>query len=50
MARRVTTARPPVHTMPPRILIVEDDRAARMGLQELLRQAGYETIVGRRFP
>ncbi len=31
--------------MPPRILIVEDDRAARMGLQELLRQAGYETIV-----
>jgi CheY-like chemotaxis protein len=31
--------------MPPRILIVEDDRAARLGLQELLRQAGYEAIV-----
>jgi CheY-like chemotaxis protein len=31
--------------MPPRILIVEDDRATRLGLQELLRQAGYDTIV-----
>jgi CheY-like chemotaxis protein len=35
--------------MPSRILIVEDDRAARMGLQELLRQAGYETIVAADF-
>jgi len=31
--------------MPPRILIVEDDRAARIGLRELLGQAGYETIA-----
>jgi CheY-like chemotaxis protein len=35
--------------MPPRILIVEDDRATRLGLQELLRQAGYETIVASDF-
>ena len=33
----------------PRILIVEDDRAARLGLSELLRQAGYETIVAADF-
>jgi len=31
--------------MPPRILIVEDDRAVRKGLQEILRQAGYDTIA-----
>jgi len=31
--------------MPSKILIVEDDRASRMGLQELLRQAGYDTVV-----
>jgi len=35
--------------MPPRILIVEDDRAARMGLQELLRQAGYDAIAAADF-
>jgi CheY-like chemotaxis protein len=35
--------------MPSRILIVEDDRSARMGLQELLRQAGYETIAAAGF-
>jgi len=35
--------------MPSKILIVEDDRATRMGLQELLRQAGYETIVASDF-
>ena len=35
--------------MTPRILIVEDDRAARMGLQELLRQAGYDTIAAADF-
>jgi len=33
----------------PKILIVEDDRAARLGLSELLRQAGYETIVAADF-
>jgi len=31
--------------MSPRILIVEDDRAVRKGLQEMLRQAGYDTIT-----
>ena len=36
--------------MPPRILIVEDDRAARRGLQELLRQAGYDTLAAADFP
>jgi len=35
--------------MPSKILIVEDDRASRMGLQELLRQAGYDTIVAADF-
>jgi CheY-like chemotaxis protein len=35
--------------MTSKILIVEDDRATRMGLQELLRQAGYETIVAADF-
>ena len=35
--------------MPSKILIVEDDRATRMGLQELLRQAGYEAIVAADF-
>ena len=40
---------PPVATMPARILIVEDDRATRMGLQELLNQAGYETLVAADF-
>lgn len=35
--------------MPSKILIVEDDRATRMGLQELLRQAGYEPIVASDF-
>jgi DNA-binding response OmpR family regulator len=33
----------------PKILIVEDDRSARLGLSELLRQAGYETIVAADF-
>ena len=32
-----------------RILIVEDDRATRMGLQELLRQAGYDVIIAAEF-
>jgi CheY-like chemotaxis protein len=31
--------------MSPKILIVEDDRAARVGLQQLLTQAGYSTVV-----
>jgi CheY-like chemotaxis protein len=31
--------------MPSRILIVDDDRSTRMGLQELLRQAGYDTLA-----
>lgn len=35
--------------MPSKILIVEDDRATRMGLQELLRQAGYEAIAAADF-
>lgn len=35
--------------MAPRILIVEDDRAARLGLQALLQQAGYQTIVAADF-
>ena len=35
--------------MPSKILIVEDDRATRMGLQELLRQAGYDTVVASDF-
>ena len=35
--------------MPSKILIVEDDRATRLGLQELLRQAGYDTIVASDF-
>jgi CheY-like chemotaxis protein len=35
--------------MAAKILIVEDDRATRMGLQELLRQAGYEAIVAADF-
>jgi CheY-like chemotaxis protein len=35
--------------MSSKILIVEDDRATRMGLQELLRQAGYDTIVASDF-
>ena len=35
--------------MPSKILIVEDDRATRMGLQELLRQAGYEAVVAADF-
>ncbi|HZI78386.1 MAG TPA: response regulator [Vicinamibacterales bacterium] len=35
--------------MPSKILIVEDDRATRMGLQELLRQAGYEVIIASDF-
>jgi CheY-like chemotaxis protein len=35
--------------MPSKILIVEDDRATRMGLQELLRQAGYEAIIASDF-
>ena len=36
--------------MPPsKILIVEDDRATRMGLQELLRQAGYQAIAAADF-
>ena len=43
------TAPPTGSHMPPRILIVEDDRAARTGLQELLRQAGYETIAAADF-
>ena len=35
--------------MPSKILIVEDDRATRMGLQELLRQAGYEAVAAADF-
>jgi CheY-like chemotaxis protein len=35
--------------MPSKILIVEDDRATRMGLQELLRQAGYQAIAASDF-
>jgi CheY-like chemotaxis protein len=35
--------------MPSKILIVEDDRATRLGLQELLRQAGYDTVVASDF-
>lgn len=35
--------------MPSKILIVEDDRATRMGLQELLRQAGYDPIAASDF-
>src|ERR1041385_8680730 len=35
--------------MPSKILIVEDDRATRMGLQELLRQAGYDAVVASDF-
>ena len=35
--------------MSPRILIVEDDLAARRALEELLRQAGYDTIVAAGF-
>jgi len=35
--------------MPSKILIVEDDRATRTGLQELFRQAGYDTIVASDF-
>ena len=35
--------------MPSKILIVEDDRATRMGLQELLRQAGYDAIAAADF-
>jgi CheY-like chemotaxis protein len=35
--------------MTSKILIVEDDRATRMGLQELLQQAGYEAIVASDF-
>jgi CheY-like chemotaxis protein len=35
--------------MPPRILIVEDDRATRLGLQELLRQAGYDVLAAAEF-
>jgi CheY-like chemotaxis protein len=35
--------------MASKILIVEDDRATRMGLQELLRQAGYVAIVAADF-
>jgi CheY-like chemotaxis protein len=35
--------------MPSKILIVEDDRATRMGLQELLRQSGYEVIAASDF-
>jgi DNA-binding response OmpR family regulator len=43
------TAPPTGSHMPPRILIVEDDRATRTGLQELLREAGYETITAADF-
>jgi len=35
--------------MSPKILIVEDDLAARVGLQELLASAGYEVIVASDF-
>ena len=35
--------------MPSKILIVEDDRATRLGLQELLRQAGYAAIAAADF-
>ncbi|MGH9203225.1 MAG: response regulator, partial [Vicinamibacterales bacterium] len=35
--------------MTPKILIVEDDVATRVGLQELLRHAGYDAIVAGTF-
>jgi CheY-like chemotaxis protein len=35
--------------MTAKILIVEDDRATRTGLQELLRQAGYDTVAAADF-
>jgi DNA-binding response OmpR family regulator len=35
--------------MPPKILIVEDDLAARVGLQELLASAGYDVLVASDF-
>ncbi len=35
--------------MTPRILIVEDDVATRVGLQELLRQAGFDAITAGTF-
>ena len=35
--------------MPSKILVVEDDRPTRMGLQELLRQAGYTVIIASDF-
>jgi CheY-like chemotaxis protein len=31
--------------MPSRILVVEDDRTTRVGLMELMREAGYETTA-----
>jgi CheY-like chemotaxis protein len=35
--------------MPPKILIVEDNTTTRLGLGELLRDAGYETLLASTF-
>lgn len=36
--------------MPPKILVVEDDLATRVGLQELLQAAGFDVVAASDFP
>ena len=39
-----------VGLVPPKILIVEDDLATRVGLQELLQAAGFDAVAASDFP